>query len=159
GPVDFGCAPPMDESSGFHVTKLDASGACIWDRTFAVSDNSATVTMSYHAGDDSIWLGGRAGAGLPLGGPEGVGEMAFVAKLTNGSAPPDIVGVTAFGTPSGEGLRQITSIQVDPCAGDVFVAGTFDGGIDLGADSYSNTGMFIAKLTPTSAAPSGVLAW
>jgi hypothetical protein len=162
-PPDFGCTSVSGPTPDFSVTKLDASGNCVWSQPFALSDNAPTLTMAYNPVDDSIFVGGQVAVGLPLGGSTGAGEVAFVAKLENGATGANLVGVTSFGVASGQGTRAITSIAVDPC-GAIFVAGTFQGGIDLGTSSYPkpgepDTGMFLAKLKPTQQAPAGELVW
>jgi hypothetical protein len=160
---DFGCPIVSGSNPQFFVTKLDASANCVWSQSFALSDNAPTLTMAYDPIDDSILVGGQVAVGVPLGGSTGVGEVAFIAKLKNGATGTELVGVTTFGVASGQGTRAITSIAVDPC-GAIFVAGTFQGGIDLGNDSYPkagepDTGMFLAKLNPTQQAPAGELVW
>ena len=112
------------------VLKLDAQGNGQWDLRFGGNDQPSNADYGLGIVADSsgaMFITGQFGAATVIGNaltPMG-GKDAFVAKIDGAGTP---LWSKAIATP---GVETIVAPTLD-AAGDVYVAGTFDGVIDFG---------------------------
>jgi hypothetical protein len=167
GTVDFGAGPISSSGlseNDYFLAKLDSAGALVWVKTFSqlpIGSGAGQIlptTTSDPAGNTYLAVT-SAGAGNPTPDfgcgalPEGV---EFVAKF---DATGACVWSGSYGASHDSGIAGYMDYQrlaVDP-AGNLFVAGSFDGTVDLGSGDVNSSNAlstFVQKFSPT-----GTLVW
>jgi hypothetical protein len=147
GTVDFGAgqigALGADDA---YVARLTSGGAQVWAKSFGSPGNEVCSALAVD-GSDRVWLTGFFDDTVDFGGGElasFTGAQVFLAALGDDG---EHVYSEAFG---GIGGQTGDAVVVDG-GGNVVLAGTFDGQIDLGGDnliSESLDDVFVAKLGP-----------
>jgi hypothetical protein len=139
------CATSEDES-------CDGSpGPCAvqpWSKGFA-SNGSYPIALAVGPSGELV-VGSRFTGSIDFGGgplvSQGNGFYAFAVKY---DAAGNHVWSNAFGSPLVSGEQIVKAVAIDPL-GNVFLAGEFEGSIDLGGGSLVSAGqrdVFLAKLT------------
>jgi hypothetical protein len=146
GTVSFG-GPVLSSGAAaeLFVAKLDASGNYLWSKRFGDADTSGAGVAVDLVGN--VLVAGRFEGTIDFGGGPlaslGVGDV-FVAKLdTDGGH----LWSKRFGNASDEAAAGVATDS----AGNVLVAGHFDGAIDFGGGPLNNAGggdVFVVKLAP-----------
>jgi hypothetical protein len=145
--LDFG-GGPMTTAGGqdIFVSKLDPTGKHLWSRQFGDAQDQAGWALAVDASGSIVITGGISGTASFGGGAltsAGHNDV-FVAKL-------DSAGHHLWSRSYGNFDEQHGTSVIADAAGDVFVAGNFQGGIDFGGGllTTSNTDGFLARmLTP-----------
>ena len=146
--IDFGCGGLVAGGSGFDVygAKLDPAGNCLWSKRGGGADNQYGFGVAADAAGNVVLEGNFVGS-LDWGcGPMvGAGGSDFwVAKL-------DSAGNCLWSKAAGDASEQYGySVGVDG-AGNVAVAGDFQGTVELGCGALTSAGgadLFVAKLDP-----------
>ena len=149
GTVDFGGGPITALNSDVVIVKLDASGGHVWSKRFGDSLGQLPNAIAVDSSDNVLVtgiFGGTLDFGCgPMSGP-GLNPV-FLAKL-------DPAGNCLWSKSAGGNVFQTTnSVATDP-AGNVFLAGQFDGSIDFGGGPLTSAGMndiMLAKFDPSGA--------
>jgi hypothetical protein len=150
GTVDFGGGGL--KGPGVFVTKLDPSSKHVWSKGFSTSSpgnaiaGGAAVDSSGNISVTGNFLGSIDFGGGAL---QSTNADVFVAKLTSSGAH---LWSQRFGGPYDDAGR---AIACDP-AGNVLVAGGFNGSMSIGGNMLTSAGVedaFLAKLDGSSGAP------
>jgi hypothetical protein len=148
GTVNFGGAPltmPATTFGGF-VAKLDLGGAHVFSTAFGATTFAQEVTGVAADGSGNVFVAGSFSGTLTAGATvltsAGMGDL-FVARL-------DPAGTAVWAIRAGDATDQAGALHVatDP-AGNVLVAGTLQGTLDLGGNPLTSVGgndIFLAKL-------------
>lgn len=147
GGLDFGGgALTATGSSDVFVAKLDSSGGHVWSRRFG-GDGSATT---YNLAVDP------SGAVLVVGWFDGVVDFGGGARTSAGATDIFLVKLDADGEylwdiEYGDGAAQESEGVASDSDGNILIAGTFQGSVDLGGEVLTSAGdgdIFVAKLDP-----------
>ncbi len=145
GTINWGAGVPITSAGGddLFVTKLNSSGNYQWAKHFGDAKDQSGASVAVDA-KDNVLLAGTFNGTMDFGGGQltsvGNNDM-FLAKLSPGTAH---IWSKRFGD---SGYQSSTGIAADS-AGDVIVAGVFDGSIDLGNGALVSAGdsdAFVAK--------------
>lgn len=145
--ADFG-GGPLTAGGGrdLFVVKLDASGAHVWSKGFGDAADQEGAAVAVDASGAALVTGFFGGV-LDFGGGSSLTSKdtrdAFVVKL---AADGSVVWAKAYGDATGP--QQGAGIAAAP-NGDVLVAGSFSGSIDLGSGPLTSAGgadIFVARL-------------
>ncbi len=139
-------ANPMAQTSfgqnDAFVVKLGPTGQFLWQRQFGDNDEDAGLGIDMFSNDDMVVVGTyREGINVNLP-PAGAQSNLFMLRLTGASG--SVVWAKAFGAGSTE---DISDVLVDPASQDIFLVGSYTGGLDfsdgvaplpvaVGADPY-----------------------
>ncbi|MEP7123964.1 MAG: hypothetical protein ABJE95_23760 [Byssovorax sp.] len=148
GTVNFGGASltmPPTTFGGF-AAKLDATGAHVFSTSFGATTNAQEVTGVAADLSGNVFVAGSFSGTLTAGSTvltsAGVGDL-FVARL-------DPAGTAVWANRAGDATDQVGALHVvADAAGNVLVAGTLQGTIDLGGNPLTSVGgndIFLAKL-------------
>jgi hypothetical protein len=151
GVVDFGGGPLATVGfANLFVVALDAGGAHQWSRRFG-DFHAEYVRCRFDAAGNVLLAGHFRGkvdfGGGPLASTQGPGADIFVAKL-------DAAGNHLWSKRFGDGANQRANGLAVDGAGNVVVAGGFDGTLDFGSIVLTSSGVedvFVAKLDATGA--------
>jgi hypothetical protein len=156
GPFNFGgSCPVVSEVDGIDVAvaKLDPKGECLWARDFTAPGEQAPERVAVD-GAGNIVLGGSYLGAVDFGFGEHKlqgKQDAFLLKLAPGGQP---VWSRSFGdmTDDSDAPEQVNGLDVD-AAGNTYLAGSFDGAVDLCDDaipmkSAGSADIYIAKYAP-----------
>lgn len=152
GKVDLGSGE-LSGGNNIFLARFGPSGEPLWSKSYGVSDEFDSIASSAMGSDGSIYLTGRAGGSLNLGGgalAPGQWQTMFVGKQDSSG---NSVWARAFSTVNYIDSRKIA---VDG-AGNTFVMGSFSGDVDLGGGSlgdFNSYGYFVVKFDT-----SGKFAW
>ncbi len=143
GSIDFGLGPLDSTGMSIFVTKLDHTGAAVWDKAFAVSGgmSAATTLVTTDAMGNVILAANAPGAMIDFGGGS-LSASFLVAKL---DASGSHVWSNAFG--AGKLDRVVGVATYDD--GEILIGGDFQGTLDIGSTMLSSVGaddIFLAKL-------------
>ncbi|UQA55327.1 hypothetical protein [Polyangium aurulentum] len=148
GAPDLGGGPLPDtqQAEGQFLVKLDANGKHVHSRGAVAQDGFFSYTLEAD-GDGGVLLAGRLIGAVDLGGQtlEAPGGRGFgVARIDRSGA---VVFAQAYGS-TGPGA---TFAAAAP-EGEVVVAGTFEGDVDLGGEKLTSAGgedIFVARVDAT----------
>ena len=150
GAVDFGGDELVSAGGGdIYVVKLDTDGAHLWSQRFGDAAVQVASAVAVDSADNVLVTGYFEGA-VDFGGGELEsmgGRDIFVAKLD-----PD--GSHLWSQRFGDAAHQRAHAIALDAAGNVLVAGAFEGVLDLGGDELVCAGgddLFVAKLDPAGA--------
>jgi hypothetical protein len=147
GTVNFGGAAltmPASTFGGF-AAKLDGTGAHVFSTSFGATTSAQEVTGVAADPSGNVFVGGSFSGTLTAGATvltsAGLGDL-FVARL-------DPAGTPVWALRAGDATDQLGAIHLatDPL-GNVLVAGTLQGSIDIGSSltSVGGNDVFLAKL-------------
>ncbi|WP_437314173.1 SBBP repeat-containing protein [Sorangium sp. So ce385] len=146
GTIDFGGEVLQAAGHDLYLAKLDASGSHLWSHVYGDSNAQQGSGVAFDRAGNAIVAGSAAGTvdfgGAELGGAGG--DDAILAKLGPG-------GSHLWSHAYGDSEEQRASAVAADAAGNVALAGIFDGTIDFGggpAVSAGGSDAFIAKLGP-----------
>jgi len=145
GALDFGGGPLTAEmfAEEIFVARLDGAGKHLWSRRFPGTGNEDVQALSVDAAGNVVLVGcGAGGVDFGMGAPQGLSWSSYVAKLS--PAGETLWAVQFPGSPYVCG----SAVAID-AAGNVLVAGTFQGTVDLGAGPLTSAGgydAFVLKL-------------
>ena len=130
-----------------YVASLDPGGAGLWARQFGGTGSQHATSLALGPKGDIVIAGSFAGD-LDFGAGPLAGK-AFVARLDEAGNPLWSKGLSVTG---GSGALSIAGIGVD-AAGDIVLAGVFNGVADVGAGEIASDGtdVFVAKMSSTGA--------
>jgi hypothetical protein len=136
GTIDFGGGPFTSQGGNdIFVVKLDSNGTLIWAQTFGDGSNQSAAGVVVDTAYN-LTLTGTVSGTVDFGGgvlqSAGLGD-AFVAQLDTG-------GGHLWSRLYGDAKDQAGSAVRADRMGNVFVAGTFDGTLDLGGAVYTTAG-------------------
>lgn len=148
--LDFG-GGPLSSSGGedAFVAKLAGDGSHLWSKRFGDAMFQQGQGIAFDGAGNVIVTGVFAGA-IDLGGgalQSAGGQDIFLAKLS-----PD--GALVWAKTIGDDKLQQNAVVTVDAAGNILVAGSFYGAVDLGAGPMVSAGeadVFLAKLTPDGA--------
>ncbi|MFT3765813.1 MAG: nucleotide-binding protein [Minicystis sp.] len=136
GAIDFG-GGALTSAGGndIYVVKLDTAGTFVWARSFGDGGNQVGNAVAVDEAYNAVITGSFSGTVDFGGGPltsAGLGD-AFVARF-------DSTGSHVWSARWGDAKDQAGYAVAAFGAGQVYVAGTFDGTIDLGGATYTTMG-------------------
>jgi hypothetical protein len=150
--LDFGCGK-LDPNAGFFLAKLDhATGNCVFSKALTAPFVRASLAVA--ANGDAVLAGTTSGTvdvGMgPL--PNLGGTDVFVGRFDGAAGA--LSWARSYGT---SGDDAIAGVAIDPTSGGVFVAGDFNGKLDLSTggnplDSQGTRDIFVAGLSATGTA-------
>jgi hypothetical protein len=127
------------DASDVWVALLLADGQVAWHRTYPAAGPQEAGGVALDASDDvAIAAHGHDGIDFGLGPLEqngGADDDVFVAKLAGGDGA--VVWSVAFGR---EGNQHARTVAVAPATGNVWIAGSFEGGMELGQVTHAAQG-------------------
>ncbi len=151
GGATFGSTPFTGNNRDVFVVKLDAGGNHAWSHVWGDPAMQVATGVAVD-GSDNIFVVGRLDGRVDFGtGPVGSGQGLFLARLSPSGAPSF---VRTFATEQGQVMRSRVATDA---AGNVYVAGSVLGAIDLGDGMIAGRGdfdVFVARFDPT-----GRLVW
>ncbi len=151
GAATFGTMPFTGDNRDLVVVKLDARGEHVWSRHWGDGAMQVATGVAVDA-DDNVVFAGRLDGHVDFGGgPVGSGVGLFLARLTPAGA---LSFVRAFAATAPQVMR--VRVATDG-AGNIYVAGSVIGGLDLGAGMIAGRGdfdVFVARFDPR-----GALVW
>jgi hypothetical protein len=151
--LDLGAGPLSCGDGALYLARLDPTGNVLWSRVFPISAQTYVEAVAVDAAGDVVLAGELTGT-LDLGAGPLVSEGSwdpFVARF-------DAAGGTLWSRRFGDAeLQNVLGVACDG-AGDVVLAGSFDGTIDFGTgplsavDGPESNAIYAAKLDPSGAA-------
>ena len=151
GGATFGTTPFTGNNRDVFVVKLDPGGNHLWSHVWGDPAMQVATGVAVD-GSDNIVVVGRLDGRVDFGtGPVGSGQGLFLARLSPSGAPTF---VRTFATEQGQVMRSRVATDA---AGNIYVAGSVLGAIDLGDGMIAGRGdfdVFVARFDPT-----GRLVW
>ena len=137
GTIDFGGgALTSAGGSDVFVAKLDAAGEHLWSMGFGNNSNQYGSAVAFAPGGDVVIAGAYAGS-IDFGGgtfTSAGGSDAFLAVFGSG-------GVYKWSKSFGNNANQSAAGVVVQPSGNIVVAGSFEGQIDLGSGQLATAGL------------------
>jgi hypothetical protein len=150
GTMDLGCGPIG--SAGYtdmYLAKLDPSGNCLWSNRYGAAMDEGGSTVAVDAAGN-VLVAGYFDGPLELGcGPMMAQDAQLMWDLFVAKLGPD--GSCQWSIQAGDDTNQDPWGIVADAAGNVLVAGDFEGTMDLGCGTLTSAGgldAFVAKLDP-----------
>ncbi len=145
GSIDFGGGAIVAIGADSYAAKFDADGNCIWNRECTGKGTQQPWGVAMDP-DGSVIVGGTFESELDCGDSanavsSGASDV-FVAKY---AASGGLLFKRTFGNP---GYEEVRGVAVDS-AGNIVVAGSFDGDLTVGAHTVSGVhDVFVVKFDP-----------
>lgn len=151
GAANFGGGALVGNNVDAFAVKVDADGNHVWSRVWGDPSLQFATGVAI-AGDGSVLVAGRMDGMVDFGGGRvGTGNGLFLTKLT---AAGGFVFARAFAATGTQVKRSRVGADA---AGNIYVAGSFSGSLDVGGGAVASRGSFdvyVAKFDP-----SGRLLW
>jgi hypothetical protein len=129
---------PPPPGTGVFVLQLDGDGAPVWSRGFVThTSTGAELGGMIFGADDTVVIAGSFGAELDFGkgpiNPGGLAKASFIAGLDDRG---ETLWSRSIGVGAAPSFTTLTGIARGP-AGEMVLAGAFDGTVDFGAGPVS----------------------
>ena len=144
GAIDLGSGSVMSNGTDAFVAKLDPLGSMLWSRTFTGLGSQIVGGVATDAAGNVIVIGTTAGS-ASFGGPtltSAGSQDVYVVKL-------DASGAHQWSKLFGDAADQVGYGIAVTSSGDIAIAGTYGGTIDLGSGAMTSKGFgsaFVARL-------------